>query len=314
MPGFGEARMRAPALVLNVALAAAVPFLFLGAVGRVKALWAGRRGAPLLQPLLDFLKELRKGAVVSRSTSPLFVAAPLVTLASTLVAALLVPSFNHRALVSFPGDFVLFAYLLGLGRFASLIGAMDTGSSFEGMGASREIFFSGLAEPGFFMIAASLAYAGGLSSFQALLEGIQRGTPSAYLQEALAASGLFIMLLVEGSRVPVDDPATHLELTMVHEVMILDNSGPDLAFIQWASALKVYLFASLIAGVILPLSLSPALSLLMFLALLAGQAIAVGLLESWMARLRLTHVPQFIFLINVAGILLFFLALLGARG
>jgi len=305
--------MRVPAIVLSVALTAAVPFLFLGAVGRVKARWAGRQGAPLLQPVLDFWKELRKGAVVSRSTSPLFVAAPLVTLASTLVAALVVPGFNHRALVSFPGDFVLFAYLLGLGRFASLVGAMDTGSSFEGMGASREIFFSGLAEPGFFMIAASLAYASGFSSFQELLGGFQRSTAGAYLPEALAASGLFIMLLVEGSRVPVDDPGTHLELTMVHEVMILDNSGPDLAFIQWASALKVYLFASLIAGVILPEHLPLMLSLLLFLALLAAQAIALGLVESWMARLRLTHVPQFIFLINVGGILLLFLALLGTR-
>lgn len=298
-------------ILVDAAAALLLPWLMLGAIAKVKAKWAGRKGAPVLQPLYDALKELRKSQVMGRTATMLFALAPVVSLVAVVFAALLVPGPTGRAIVSFPGDFVLFAYLLALARFLSVVAALDTGSSFEGMGASREAFFSALVEPGLFLVLASTLLASGTTTLSRIALGIHSGTAVADVMLLLAALGLFLMVLVEGHRLPVDDPATHLELTMVHEVMVLDNSGPDLAMIGYASALRIYLFSSIAAALAVPPDVPPLVHAGGVVLVLFVFSIAVGLLESWSARIRLTHVPQLLFVVNICGMLLFFLALLG---
>jgi formate hydrogenlyase subunit 4 len=274
----------------------------------VKAVMAGRRGPSLLQPFFDLVKLLRKGEVVSRTTTFVFRIAPSVGLAAVLAAALFVPLSSGRPLLSFDGDFVLFAYLLGLGKFLSLAAALDTGSSFEGMGASREASFSVLVEPAFFLLSGTLALISGRASFAALFSLAGRSGDLALFALPLAALTLFLMILVEGGRVPIDDPATHLELTMIHEVMVLDNSGPDLAFIQLARGLKTVLYSSLLTNLFLPFFPGTVLPVLVWFAIIAFVAALVGLVESVLARTRLTHIPQFLFVMTALALILLFAA------
>jgi formate hydrogenlyase subunit 4 len=294
-----------------VLLAASV--LFTGLVTRIKALWAGRKGAPLLQEARDLRKLLRKGQVISRTTSFVFRLNPAVQVAAVAFAALLVPLPGSQPLVSFPGDFVLFLYALGLAKFMAVIAALDTGSSFEGMGASREAAFATLVEPAFFILLGSLAMVTGRTSFEAVFAGLGGGLGRVVLVKVLCALALFIMLLVEGSRGPVDDPTTHLELTMIHEVMILDYSGPDLAFILYASGLKMVLIAALIADLLVPASVGAVAGAAFLAAVLVLAAAAVGLVESLMARIRMTHVPQFVFLMTALALTVFAVLLFSLR-
>ena len=296
---------------LFVLLAASV--FFTGLAVRVKALWAGRRGAPLLQEVRDLRKELRKGEVLSRTTSFVFRLNPSVQIGVMVFAALLIPTPGQRALFPFSGDFVLFAYALGLARFMTVLAALDTGSSFEGMGASREATFSTLVEPAFFILMGSLALVTGQTSFEAILSRLDYGTGSAVLVKSLCVVVLFIMLLVEGSRGPVDDPTTHLELTMIHEVMILDYSGPDLAFIVYAAGLKMVLIATLIADVLIPFNVGAVFGALLYAAALSLVAAAVGLVESLMARTRMSHAPQFIFVMSALALTAFGVLLFSLR-
>jgi len=270
------------------------PPLLLGVIGRVKARVAGRQGPPLLQPYRDLARLLRKGAVYSRTTTWVFRAGPLVGLAAVLAAGLLVPLGAPEATVAFAGDFVLFAYLLGLARFATVLAALDTGSSFEGMGAAREVTFSALAEPALFLGLLSLVRStGGLDLTHLLGDGLAAAWRTDGPALLIVALAFFAVALAENARIPVDDPATHLELTMIHEVMVLDHSGPDLALIQYGAAAKLWLFGALVVNLIL--GARPADPLAAFATFLAGQlafAVAVGLVESTMARLRLVRVPQ----------------------
>jgi len=282
-----------------------VPLLFIGLINRTKAVWAGRRGAPLLQPFYDFFKLLRKGEIISKTTTFIFRLSPSLQLAAVFVAALVLPLPGGNALLHFPADFVLFTYALGLARFFMIIAALDTGSSFEGMGASREVTFATIVEPAFFILLGSLVLISGQNSFESIFASIDSSAGFSILVKILCTVSLFIMLLVEGSRVPVDDPNTHLELTMIHEVMVLDYSGPDLAFIQYASALKMVLIGTLLANIIIPYSLGTVLSLTLYLILLAVIAITIGFIESWIARLRMSHVPQFIFLMTALSLAAF---------
>jgi len=295
-------------LGLFVLLAASL--FFTGLAARIKARWAGRQGPPLLQEVRDLRKLLGKGEVIGRTTSFIFRLNPPIQVAAMLFAALLVPVPGQRALLSFSGDFVLFAYALGLANFSAICAALDTGSSFEGMGASREASFLTLVEPAFFILLGSLALVTGQTSFSEILSRLDYGTGAAILVKALCVISLFLMLLVEGSRGPVDDPTTHLELTMIHEVMILDYSGPDLAFVVYAAGLKMVLIAALIANLLVPSNIGFGFGALAFAAALAVIAAGVGLVESFMARIRMSHVPQFIFLLpalalTVFGVLLF---------
>jgi len=255
---------------------------------------AGRQGPPLLQPWLDLIRLARKEAVYSRTTGWVFRAGPVVGLAAVLAAGLLLPLGAPVATISFAGDFAALAALLGLARFATVLAALDTGSSFEGMGAAREVTFSALAEPALFLGLVSLVRStGGLDLTHLLGDGLGEAWHADGPALLLVALAIFVVALAENARIPVDDPATHLELTMIHEVMVLDHSGPDLALIQYGAALKLYLFGALVVKLALGGHLDHPLAALTGFA--AGQllfALAIGLVESTMARLRLVRIPQ----------------------
>ncbi len=278
---------------LQTGLALGLAPLLPGVINRVKAFVAGRQGPPVLQLYYDLWKLLHKGAVYSRTTTWVFRAGPWVGLAAVLVALGLTPFGPAAAPLAFGGDLVLFAYLLGLARFLTLVAALDTGSSFEGMGASREAFFSMLAEPAFLVGLAAMARASGSLS----LSGIEAGLAAkSWLTVGpglvLTAAAWLGVLLAENSRMPVDDPRTHLELTMIHEVMVLDHGGPDFAAILYGAALRLWVFAALLAGLFLPASHgSVGWDALVFLGAMGLLAVGIGVLESVMARLRLARVP-----------------------
>src|SRR5579875_1120678 len=279
-------------LPLIVALALAP--LMQGVIIRTKSVVAGRQGQPLTQPYWDLWKLLHKGAVYSQTTSWIFQLGPVVWLVSLLLALTLIPFGGFPALSSFSGDFIVVAYLMALGRFSTVLAALDTGSSFEGMGASREVTFSALAEPALLLSFAALARQTERISLSPVLTAISW---SAWAHSAptfsLTLAALLIVLLAENARIPVDDPTTHLELTMIHEVMVLDHSGPDFAMIQYGSALKMWLFAAIIIGVAPPWHRGgPWAETAVSLAGMMVFAIATGLVESSMARLRLRRVPQ----------------------
>jgi len=282
------------------------PFL-LGVINRTKAVFAGRCGAPLLQAYYDLGKLLRKGAVYSRTTTWVFRAAPAIGLASVVAVLALLPVPGIPAPLSFAGDLILFAYCLGLMRFFTVVAALDTGSAFEGMGASREVQFSALAEPALILGLATLARVTGSLS----LSGIFSGLTGAAWQTAgpalvLVSVALLIVFLAENARIPVDDPNTHLELTMIHEVMVLDYSGPDLAFILYGASLKLWVLGALIVNIFLSLlGLSGAAALGGFAAGMIVLAVVVGGIESIMARLSLLKVPQLLMGAGALSILAF---------
>jgi len=296
---------------LNLATALFLSPLMLGVITRVKARFAGRRGAPLLQPYLDLVKLFRKGSVFSRTTTWVFRMGPVVGLATAALASLLVP-MGGRAPFSFEGDVLLFASLLGLGRFFTVAAAMDTGSAFEGMGAAREATYSALAEPALFLSLLVLARFSASLSLSAMLGpglGARWGTSGASL--VLVVAALFVVLLAENSRIPVDDPTTHLELTMIHEVMVLDHGGPALGMVLAGAATKLFVLGALVAHVAVPLGEGdPLLGWAWFLGAQLAIAVAIGFVESIMARLRLTQVPS---LLVAACLLSAFAVILVAR-
>jgi formate hydrogenlyase subunit 4 len=298
-------------LPLNLLSLLLLPLLLSGWIQRVKALWSGRKGPPLLQPAYDVLRLLRKAPVYSSTTTPLFRIGPWFVLATTLGSAALVPLCGAPSLASFPFDFVWFAYVWGLGRVALMLAALDTGSSFEGMGSAREATFSTLLEPVLFLVAAALCLKSGVHTLDGALRGDLGG--SAWLLRACAALALAVVLQVESARMPVDDPTTHLELTMVHEVMVLDHSGPDLAVIQIAAATKLFIGSSLVASLLNPWAASGGpgawgAQLLISFAVVT----AVGTVESLIARLRLHLVPSYIAIALGSGAVALLLGAWGA--
>ncbi len=286
--------------------------LLLGVINRTKAFFAGRKGQPLLQSYFDLTRLLRKGAVYSSTTSWILRAGPILGLAAMFTTLQLVPFGGQAGLLHFSGDLVLLCGLLALGRFVTIAAALDTGSSFEGMGASREALFGALAEPALYLsLAAVVRHTGSyeLSSSLAALAG--RNWVDVDPSLVLVTVALLAVFLVENCRIPVDDPNTHLELTMIHEVMVLDHSGPDLAFILYGAALKMWILAALLFGIALPaLSSNPWLNLAFALVGVFGLALLVGVIESVMARLRMVVVPQ---LLVVASALAATALLLGVR-
>lgn len=281
------------------------PFFFLGLINRVKAIWSGRKGPSLFQQYYDFLKLLEKGEVISKTTSFIFKLTPSINIAAVLFSLMIVPIPGVGAIINFPGDFVVFAYSLAFAKFMTVLAAMDTGSSFEGMGASREVTFSTIIETAFFIILGSLALLTKQSSFEAIFTMLNFAPGYSILVKVLLVVSLFIMLLTEGSRVPVDDPNTHLELTMIHEVMILDYSGPDLAYILYAAGLKMVIISMLIANLIVPVDMTFTTALLFFFLIMSVVFVSVGVIESFIARSRMSHVPQFIFLMTALSLTAF---------
>lgn len=301
-------------LAIQICFLLTAPFLFLGIINKVKAKWAGKKGAPLLQPLYDFIRLLNKGEVISRTTSFIFQIAPPFNIAAVVFAFLLIPIPSFGAAISFEGDFVLFAYTLGLSKFLTVLAALDTGSSFEGMGASREVTFSTIVEPAFFILIGTLSLLTGQTSFASIFALLNSSTGYTVLIEILFTLALFIMILTEGSRVPVDDPNTHLELTMIHEVMILDNSGPDLAFIFYSAGMKMVLLTVLAANLLIPQNIQPAAAILLLIGIVLLCAVLIGMIESLMARARMSHVPQFIFLMTALSFIAFAVVIFFLRG
>lgn len=299
------------AKLLNLIFLLIVPFLMMGVIKKTKAFWGGRKGVSIWQPLWDFTKLLKKDFVISRTTSGVFRIAPTVAICSIFAAALFVPLAFGSALINIPAGFILFSYILGLGKFFSLISAMDTGSSFEGMGASREACFTSIVEPAFFMTLASIMALSGNFTFDSLSKILEKAGGYGVLIIVFAVAALFLMILIEGSRVPVDDPTTHLELTMIHEVMILDNSGSDLALYTWGNSIKMFLISSLIANLIIPASLGAWETAAAYLAVIFAIALSIGTIESGMARIRMTHVFEFVFIMSSFALII--LSLVVAR-
>ena len=280
------------AVIAHAAVLALLPPLLGGVVTKTKALFAGRRGPGVWQPYFDLVKLLRKGVALSATTTWVFVLAPVLAVVTAVMAGLLVPLGSFAPPVAFAGDFVLFAYLFALGRFFTAAAALDTGSPFEGMGAAREVGFAWLTEPALFFAFLALARLSGSLS----LAGMLRATEGAWLQRTaplvLTAAGVFIVLLAECSRMPVDDPTTHLELTMIHEVMVLDHSGPLLGLVEYGAAVKLFVLDALLLHVMAPTArVTGWLGLALFVLGLLAVAVGIGVVESTMARLRLLHVP-----------------------
>ena len=279
-----------------------------GLINRTRALLAGRKGIRFAQHLYDVRLLLRKGAVYSPTTTAVFRAAPSVTLGTALVAALFVPVGDLPSALSFEGDLIAFADLLALGRVALILAAMDTGSSFEGMGASREALYGALVEPALMLVFGTLALLSGYTSFDAIFSGDAVNGVQLVVVLLLAAYVLVKIVFTEAGRVPVDDPRTHLELTMIHEVMCLDYGGIDLAFIQIAGWLKGAALAVLAADTLL---LGGALHwwwAAPLAVLLPG--LAVGVVESTQARNKLSRNATFLLTIAALAALIFFVALL----
>jgi formate hydrogenlyase subunit 4 len=270
------------------------PFLP-GVIVRTKATIAGRRGQPLLQLYFDLWKLFKKGMVLSTTTTWIFRSGPIVGFAVPILGALLIPFGSMAAPVSFSGDMILFVYLMALARFFTVLAALDTGSSFEGMGAAREVTFSVLTEPTLFVCFIVLARITQSFSLNGMFGHLGSGGQSHSgdsISLVLVAFCLFIVLLAENCRIPFDDPNTHLELTMIHEVMVLDHSGPDLGLILYGAAMKLMLFAILVLNLILPVTGNILLDIPVFICGLLALGAGIGLVESGMARLRLVRIPQ----------------------
>jgi formate hydrogenlyase subunit 4 len=287
-----------PGLIQAAALLALAPALR-GAMNKMKAAFQNRQGPPFLQGYWDLAKLLRKEPVRSDVSSWVFVAGPRVYFATAVAATALVPVVLASAPLEEAGGILVLVGLLALGRFALAIAALDTGSPFGGMGSSREMTVAALAEPALMLGLFAVALWGGSLNFGDLVRTTLEREPSVHPSGLLAAAALFIVLIAETGRVPVDNPATHLELTMIHEAMVLEYSGVDLALVEWASALKELLFMTVLVNLFLPWGLARAVSaapLAIATGLYAAKvfllAVAVTVVEVTNAKLRLFRVPE----------------------
>jgi len=292
---------------VHLLLVLALPPLLTGVIAKTKAAFAGRNGPPLLQGYYDLAKLLRKGSVLPSGSTWVFLAGPVAGVAAPLLASLLLPFGGHEAPLSFAGDMVLFAYLFALARFFTASAALDTGSAFEGMGAAREVAFSALAEPALFFGFVALARISGSLSLSGML-GSGPGWVTAGAPLVLVAASWAVVLLAENCRIPFDDPNTHLELTMIHEVMVLDHGGPAFGLVLYGASVKLFVLSALFLRVVFPFNATdPNLDWLAFVAGILLVAIGVGVVESVMARLKLVKVPQLLVgacLLSAFGMLL----------
>ncbi len=286
--------------------------LLIGIMRKVKARLQGRSGGPIFQPYLDILKLLSKGTAKSSVTSFIFVIAPVIGFVSIAITALALPIFSPVPFLAI--NIIVFAYLFSISRFLTVLSGLDAGSSFGGLGSSREIFYSVLIEPALFAVILFLVSSG---SFNVIVPIANGASPMAVLLSPatwLAALGLFVIVLAETGRLPFDNPATHLELTMVHEAMILENSGPDLALIEWAHAAKIFLLFSLIAILFIPIIPQDSLLRLGFvLGVCVLLAVLTGVVESISVKVRLFKVGELLLLALLLAVLSFLTTIFGAN-
>lgn len=290
------------AFVIQLLLVILFPPLLLGIINRTKAFFGGRQGPPLIQPYFDLWRLLHKGTVQSNVTTWIFRAGPVVALGTSTLAAMFIPFLQSSYVASFPGDILFFVYLLALGRFLLVLSSLDTGSAFEGMGAAREVTFACFSEPSLFLGLLALAKVSGSLELVDLLAGARAvswtvdGAPL-----LLIITSWFLLMLADSCRVPFDDPNTHLELTMIHEVIILDHSGPMLAMLQLSAAQKLLIFAGMIARLAMPRGLGNFLiEGVLFLVVVLLVTLLVGIVESVVARFRMNVAPR---ALTAAGII-----------
>jgi formate hydrogenlyase subunit 4 len=303
---------------LQMVLVLALAPLLLGFTRKVKARLLRRRGPPVLQPYRDLLKLIRKEAVLAQNASWLFRTAPYLIFAATWVAAALVPTFATGLSFNWAADLIALTALVGSARFLLALVGMDVGTSFGGIGSSREMLFASLAEPAMIMIVFTVALVAGSTQLSAIAN-FMLDHATLRVSLGLAAIGLIIVAVAENARIPVDNPATHLELTMVHEAMLLEYSGRHLAVIEFAAALKLLLYVSLIACIFVPWGIAPAgagiaamaIGLLTYLGKLFGGAFLLVLAETSVAKMRVFRVPEFLgiaLMLGLLGMLLLFVS------
>lgn len=291
------------AMILNTLLMLAVAVSISGVINRTRAVLAGRKGLRFFQHLFDAKVLLGKGAVYSPTTGILFRLAPCVCLASSLAAFLFIPVADLDPLLSFDGDVVMVAYLLALSRVSLILAALDTGSSFEGMGASREALYGALIEPAIMLSMATLAMLSGYTSLADIFSTARSLDVNLTIVVLLAAYVFLKIMFVEAGRVPVDDPRTHLELTMIHEVMCLDYSGIDLAMIQIAGWLKTAVFAMIAADAVAAAVCFDWMLAAPLAVVVAG--LSVGITESMRARNKLARNSTYILTVTAMSALIF---------
>ena len=299
------------AQLLHIALILTAAPLLTGAVRWLKARMMGRRGPHPLQPVRDLLKLLRKRPVLAENASAVSRAAPYVAAGAAVAAAVLVPTFARGMVFAPLADLILVAGLLALGRVAMALAGMDVGTSFGGLGASREMTFAALAEPALVVAALTLAILAGTTNLVAIAAGFRVGGLGLRVSLGLALVALLAVAVAENARIPVDNPATHLELTMVHEAMILEASGRHLALWDYAAMLRLTLWLALLAAVFLPLGQAPAgaaphlwvVGLAAWLVKMGGLALALAAFESAIAKMRVFRVPEFLGAALLLGLL-----------
>ncbi|MGA3399722.1 MAG: NADH-quinone oxidoreductase subunit H [Acetobacteraceae bacterium] len=298
---------------LQMALVLLLAPLLTGLVRKVKARLQRRRGPPLIQPYRDLRRLLSKEVVLADNASWLFRVAPYMIFAVTWVAAALVPTFHTGLIFSWSGDLIAIIALLGSARFMQALAAMDIGTSFGGIGSSREVMIASLAEPAMLMIVLSVAIIAGSTQLSTIAAFMASSLVGLRVSLALALVAFVIVALAENARIPVDNPATHLELTMVHEAMVLEYSGRHLAMIDLAASLKLLLYVSAIACIFVPFGLEHgyAIGLVTWLAKLAVAGVLLGVFEMSIAKMRVFRVPNFLgaaLMLGLLGVLLLFVS------
>jgi len=304
-------------IIQLVILLALSPFI-IGLIRKVKARLQCRKGAGVLQPYADLAKLFHKQPVISSTTSWIFTATPYIVFASTLAAGLLVPIFVSQNPFNFAGNVIALVYLLALGTFFLILAGLDAGSTFGGMGSSREAILATLAEPAMMLSIFAIALTAGSTNLStivhktALMEGIITAPPP----HLMALVAFFVVVLAETGRVPVDNPATHLELTMIHEAMLLEYSGRYLALLEWAAGIKLVVFLSVIANVFAPWGIatsvtlaSVAIGMIVYVVKVSALALLIGMIESMFAKLRLFRVPELLgaaFILSLLALVFFY--------
>jgi formate hydrogenlyase subunit 4 len=292
--------------------------LVTGIIRKTKARLQNRRGASVVQPYFDLIKLLKKEVVLPSTASWIFRFTPYIVFGSTLAIVLLVPTIFTPVPFHWIGDIITVIYLFAVGRFFMALAGLDAGTAFGGLGSSREMSIASIIEPAMMLAVFTVAVTAGSTDLSILVSRLS-STPVSIIHPShiLAFVGLFIVTIAETGRIPVDNPATHLELTMIHEAMILEYSGRYLAFIEWASQMKLFVFMALIANMFMPLGIATSFSvvplmigLVAFIFKVSILAIVVAIVETSNAKLRLFRVPELLmvaFVLSLLALILYFI-------